>query len=745
MHSTQSKFCLEIVCKRSKIDGRMFLYWKKNPWVIAGLPMRFFILSLTICHAHFLQAFGMPMILQEMTQSQVEFQCVDGGVIDIRTVGDDPWISFTPAAGSAIPEDALVFAFEYFCPDGVDDLEIHYSRDIQQGWSAARVVRAGILPRAEAWQPFAVNMRTGSNGDWNPAQAAIRLDTGRRAGVRLRIRNVHFRIPTAEELAGEAEIRAAREVKEALAARIDSYWTREYDCASIEAVRVTPVSVVLKGELAVDVEAVIIFGYEPHENVWEPGSGSRVNPSTKEIVPVSANRQRFEVTLPRFAAGRDRIAWRWALAGEVAGEQSLLTPAVWATDITAAAERDMPRLRPSNRKGLGGVSWKQDIVDDDLQDLGMTAATINMDLSGLFEDGGERIQHTHQGRAWDFSAAKVREWDHIIREMTRRNIVVSSVLLISPGRPELLHPDYHMSGIYSMANLTAQDPSDTYRAVISFLAERYSRPTKEHGWITHWIIFNEIDYGWTWTNMGEHPMSSYMDLYEKVMRVTWLEAGRFNPTVEVFISLTHHWDYEPLDSMRTYAPRRLLDRLALACRVAGDFPWGVAAHPYPQSLFNPRTWEDSDSIFAFDTPRITIRNIEVLDAYLRQEQFLNLGSARTVLLSEQGFHTPDYTEPAMLDKAAAIAYAWQKIRSLAIIESFHYHRWVDHPNEGGLRLGLRTLPSPGHPNGERKQPAFSVLSALETSREAEVIAPLKQHIGIRDWSEVSVPASRIVK
>ena len=50
----------------------------------------------------------------------------------------------------------------------------------------------------------------------------------------------------------------------------------------------------------------------------------------------------------------------------------------------------------------------------------------------------------------------------------------------------------------------------------------------------------------------------------------------------------------------------------------------------------------------------------MLDVYLHQTRFLHDGKVRTVLLSEQGYHTPDYSEQSMIDKAAAIAYTWEK-------------------------------------------------------------------------------------
>ncbi|TVP80199.1 MAG: hypothetical protein EA353_04540, partial [Puniceicoccaceae bacterium] len=126
-----------------------------------------------------------------------------------------------------------------------------------------------------------------------------------------------------------------------------------------------------------------------------------------------------------------------------------------------------------------------------------------------------------------------------------------------------------------------------------------------------------------------------------------------------------------------------------------------------------------------------------------QDHFLYEGSVRTVLLSEQGFHTPDYSEASMQDKAAAIAYTWAKILPLESVETFHYHRWVDHPLEGGLKVGLRTLPEADKPFGDRKEPAFTVFSALETEDHAEVVEPLKKILGIECWTQVQIPADQV--
>jgi hypothetical protein len=180
----------------------------------------------------------------------------------------------------------------------------------------------------------------------------------------------------------------------------------------------------------------------------------------------------------------------------------------------------------------------------------------------------------------------------------------------------------------------------------------------------------------------------------------------------------------------------MLERLVSHSKREGDFEWGIAYHPYPESLFEPATWRDRRAVWDFDTELITPKNIEVLDAYLHRPEMLYQGKAlRRVLLSEQGFHTRNDGVEAQRLQAAALVYIWHKIRPLESIEAFHNHRWQDHPGEGGLMVGLRTLPSPGKPFGERKF-AWEVYAALDTPQEAEITAFAKEILGVQRLEEI---------
>ncbi|MEM1068180.1 MAG: DUF5722 domain-containing protein, partial [Planctomycetota bacterium] len=312
------------------------------------------------------------------------------------------------------------------------------------------------------------------------------------------------------------------------------------------------------------------------------------------------------------------------------------------------------------------------------------------------------------GAAIFFNPAAFDHYDRIMEFARRHELVVSAIVLIprskSPkSRSILVHPEAD-GGIYAMPDLTSPASTSVYLEVLSRIARRYRDPSRSPGGITHWIAHNEIDFHTIWTNMGKQPRSIVTETYYRSMRMIGTVAKRHNPHATVFASLTHHWNVPDDDSWQRLSPRELLNSIQQYSRLEGDFDWGVAYHPYPQSLFATVAWSDRNVSDRFDTPLITIQNLQVLGRFLQQPRMLNaVGEMRTVLLSEQGFHSADYGEPSQQFQSQSLSYAMQRLKTMPWIESFHYHRWIDHPDEGGLKLGLRTLPTAENPFGKRKK------------------------------------------
>ena len=79
-----------------------------------------------------------PLQLNPASSHQAEVKALGDGVFSILTTGEDPYVTtLTLPEGAASPQ-AVVLAFEYFCPDGLNHFEVFFGPPI----------RAGTRPRA---------------------------------------------------------------------------------------------------------------------------------------------------------------------------------------------------------------------------------------------------------------------------------------------------------------------------------------------------------------------------------------------------------------------------------------------------------------------------------------------------------------------------------------------------------------------------------------------------------------------
>ena len=463
------------------------------------------------------------------------------------------------------------------------------------------------------------------------------------------------------------------------------------------------------------------------------------------IEPIRANAEgRFYFTFDRIAKrtghARDRLFSRWAVARKAGDSYTLLSHACYVGLVESMW--DLPEEKPRGRKGLGALSAGRPVSD--IEDLGIAGATVNIVLNGFMRTtpSERRTAFDYASRTWYADNNAIAQLDSAMMEGAKRRLIISAIILVNQAGksadPEygrlVAHPDAHPSGHFAMPNVASEEGHAAYSAALDFLARRYSRPDNKFGRIHHWIVHNEVDAAWEWTNAGEKSALRYLDLYHRSMRTMHLIARQYNPHAKAFISLTHYWTQKA--SPHFYPSRDLLELLLEFSRAEGDFDWAIAHHPYPESLLNPRTWEDKHSQFSFNTPQITFKNIEVLDAWVRQTKTFYLGTQRrTVHLTEQGPNSPDYGEKALIEQAAAMAYLWMKLKRLDSIELFHYHNWVDNRGEGGLRIGLRRFPDDERePLG--KKPVWHVFRALDTPDEEKATEFAKAIIGIADWSEI---------
>lgn len=459
-----------------------------------------------------------------------------------------------------------------------------------------------------------------------------------------------------------------------------------------------------------------------------------------EVKPGSDGSFLIDIPRHRQRDGRDydRLTSRWQLVRKTGGGWEAQSHARYAEWVDCRAP-DLPAARPANKKGLGG--WHHGRIPDELKTLGISAVTVNVLIHTLVALAPEpgTVPFQWQGRTYHARGKALAGYDATFLEAQKQGVMVSAILLVAnpaksaePVIRMLGHPDAVREGTYAMPNVTSPEGISLYGAILDLMAGRWSRADGKYGRVHHWIMHNEVDAGWVWTNAGDKADIVYMDLYQRSMRLMDLVARRYDPNSRPFITLTHHWAQS--GEARWYGSKRLIDLLLRFTKAEGDFPWALAYHPYPQSLLNPRTWEDGQATFDFNTKKITPKNLEVLDAYMKQPALLYRGKVRPVHLSENGFNSKDYSPKQLEDQAAGMALAWKKIAALSSVGSWQYHNWIDNRAEGGLKIGLRKFPDePGDPLG--KKPIWHLYRALGTPREDTVAAPYLQTIGLASWDQ----------
>ena len=448
--------------------------------------------------------------------------------------------------------------------------------------------------------------------------------------------------------------------------------------------------------------------------------------------------ERGEIIIPREEAqcgGRDPIFSRF----DVFKEGELIDGVKYVTDVAEDIPLDCtPYPQPDIIKmlGLPGEMGKKYNIRQGLMNVNLPALmAVNTDE--------ETIPYSFNGRVYRVRRGAVEEIDRYVKSVPMMTMILlnSPRLFGSTGEKALLdaciHPryDWNCSNAYISAfDMETEEGQEYYAAFVSFLVERYTRPDRAFGHAVGAIISNEVNSQYIWGNAGEMAVEEYVKEYASALRIAWLCGQRFCKHFRVYISLDQFWcgtNFDPSQTKRYYSGRAMLELLNDLCRKEGNFSWNVAYHPYPEDLRWPDFWHDRVPDFTFSTPKITFKNMEVLEAFLSQEPFLYRDQPRRIIFSEQGFNSQNGPLQAMTEKMAAAGYvlAYMKARNMKTVDLFTHHATVDNPHEFGLNLGMfRYDPNAPHHIGEPK-PIFESFAAMETDREAEAVAKAREFIG----------------
>ncbi|MBS0204139.1 MAG: hypothetical protein JSS49_14630 [Planctomycetes bacterium] len=391
----------------------------------------------------------------------------------------------------------------------------------------------------------------------------------------------------------------------------------------------------------------------------------------------------------------------------------------------------------TSKKGL------QIQMADDALKLGVQHAALNLDLNRMVDlsMNAANYEWTMDGEKYFFDRGYVDSLG--VKKLTDAGCVVTLILLSygsgDAARDAIMqHPRRIAKPPNNLAafNTVTPDGLRHYKACLEFLADHFSQPDGEYGRAANYIVGNEVSAHWEWYNLGLATPEYAIGEYERSVRIANTAVRKFSSSSRVYLSLEHHWTLTfGNDPQKAVAGRTFIEEFNRLAQMGGNYDWNLAYHPYPENLFEPRTWNDKTATASPNSQRITFKNLEQLTLFFRRPELLIDGHPRHIILSEQGFNS-DGTPEGDTAQAAAYCYAWVKVSRLDGIDSFILHRHVDHSGEGGLNLGLwrRQPDSVATPSTTR--PMYEVFSKADTPDWEAAFKFALPVIGIKNWDEI---------
>jgi hypothetical protein len=442
----------------------------------------------------------------------------------------------------------------------------------------------------------------------------------------------------------------------------------------------------------------------------------------------------------RFSEGTDRLFSGYTIAVKSAHEAP--EPPKYVTDLERLARRNaFPRTSASKK----GIACLLDAADG--RGLGVAWVNQNIDIAGLldFESVSPKKSFEYEGRRIGLRTGAVDSLDKTLGEAARAGQRVTGILLNNvtkrtPRDSPLVHPLTDPQSVPlgpSAFNTATSEGVFYFRAIVSWLVDRYTREDAAFGRLDGLVIGNEMQSHWSWYHLGLAEPDTVIKEYCNALRIADLATRSLHADFPIYVSLDHHWCASASeDPGKGFSAVEALEGIHTISKSGGDFPWNVAFHPYPENLLDPRFWRDRAAPLRFDAPKVTFQNLEVLPAFLKQERFLYNGRVRRIALTEQGFHCQKGKDGEEM-QAAAYALAWKKVVALPEIESFLYHRHVDHPHEFGLYCGIREHDGSSNVLGiGRKRKFWEVMQAAGTPGEENAFAFALPVIGRSDWLNI---------
>ncbi len=431
------------------------------------------------------------------------------------------------------------------------------------------------------------------------------------------------------------------------------------------------------------------------------------------------------------------------------------------TAIVVSLVLNLPRLgeslgyKETDAFPKKGIQMNYSFVDDAM-DLDIKWGLLNFSTRVLSLEP-TKYSIKHDGRVYYFDETTIEHYDMMIKIFTDAGarVVASLVNEWNEDFPELYYPNTEGStqSMYYAFNTETEEGLKSTEAFAEFMIRRYT--SGKNGRVYGWLVGNEVNDNLQYHYMAPCDMETYVKAYYKEFDAFYDLIKKHDKKAPVYIPLEHRW--QTANTQTDYGARFFLEYFhKLELENENEMDWGVAWHPYPYPLGDPDTLDDGDYpttdtdgqpsygdevTMDYTTPIVSMKNIDILTDYFKENLLTKNGRVRKIILSEVG-----YTSYSVLvgdneaKQAANIAYAYYKTESNPYIQALIIRSHCDE-NEGspyfkfGLRYGI---------DNPTKKMSYDVYKTVGTEEGYKYDKELLSILGADDWSEIIPGCERSV-
>ncbi len=370
-----------------------------------------------------------------------------------------------------------------------------------------------------------------------------------------------------------------------------------------------------------------------------------------------------------------------------------------------------------------GITYSGALASD-ISGLGIGHAVIPIVIDDYITSAGGDPQFSMStlGETTHFDPTRIRQLDAQVEALTKTGVQVYFRFLLNGSDRNTTEPTSALYGENAKEDASGFGITPNQKAsyqiannVFTYFADRYAAKA---GAPIDCILGYQVNEWENWYALGIDTMDAAQaaDAYAFAFRLCASAFRSACADSRIYVPVSNLW-----------ASAKPFLR-AFAKEMGQDTAWNIAIAPYASDPMDDSIWEDAEAVDAAHTRYLTMRNLELLGDFLKEEDMRRSNYVRGVIIDDFAIHGTSGDTASQERQAASFVYAYYKVSTLDFIDAFIWHRMIDGAGEH-CSLGLRQLDA-------SEKPVYRLFAAIDTPCGEAMAKEYAKIVGEKKWSRI---------